>query len=251
MSSDSLPPRHRHRQPDAVAPAPQRGRVVRDDRPADGVRGERLGQGIAIRRRRVGLGQDEQPGAVRDRTREPRARGAQRAAVEHFDDRRDRACRHQPRHRLGPRRGIGVERRDRQRDGRRGHQPQPGRGDDAERPLGPDQQPAQVVPRDVLAHRTPDAQQLAGRDDGLEPRHPRARDAVLEAVRTAGVRRDVAADLRLLGRARIGREAQAVLTCEPAHGVRRDSGVDLHAPLERIQGANAIQAVERDRKSVV
>ena len=49
--------------------------------------------------------------------------------------------------------GAGVERGDGQRVGRRRDQPQPDRRDHAERPLRADQQRAQVVAGDVLAHR--------------------------------------------------------------------------------------------------
>ena len=93
---------------------------------------------------------------------------------------------------------------------------EPGRGDHAQRSLGADQEALQVVAGHVLADRSADLDDLAGRDDRLQPGHPGARDPVLEGVRTAGVGGDVAADLRLLGGAGIGREEEAVLARQPA-----------------------------------
>ncbi len=88
----------------------------------------------------------------------------------------------------------------------RGQQAQLDGRDHAERPLGADQQALQVIARDVLARPAADLHELAGREHDLQARDPAAGHAVLEGVRAAGVRRDVAADLRLLGRAGVGGE---------------------------------------------
>ena len=126
----------------------------------------------------------------------------QRAAVEVLHRRGDRAGGHHAADGLAPGLGVAVERAGRPGARRRRDQPQPCRGDDAERALGADEQPAQVVARDVLARRAADADDRPRREHGLDARDPGAGDAVLEAVRPAGVRRDVPADLRLLGGAR-------------------------------------------------
>ena len=82
--------------------------------------------------------------------------------------------------------------------------------------------------------------------DGLDPGHPVARDAVLEGVRPAGVARDVAADLADLGGAGIGREAEAVLAREPLDVAGRDTCLDVDAPEQRVELADAVQPLEAD-----
>jgi hypothetical protein len=77
-----------------------------------------------------------------------------------------------------------------------------------------------------------------GATDRLEPGHPVAGDAVLERVRAAGVRRDVAADLRLLGGAGIGREQQAALARDAPQRPRGDPGLDLDPPELRLERAD-------------
>ena len=78
------------------------------------------------------------------------------------------------------------------------------------------------------------------------PGHPVAGDAVLEGVRAAGVAGDVAADLRDLCRARVGREAQAALAREPLDVAGGDARLDVHAPEQRIELAHLVQALETD-----
>ena len=63
-------------------------------------------------------------------------------------------------------------------------------------------------------------------------------------MRAARVRGDVAADLRLLGGAGIGREEEPVLAGEAAHVRRRDAGFDFHPPEQRIDRADAAQPLE-------
>ena len=130
---------------------------------------------------------------------------------------------------------------------RRRHEPQPGRGDDPERPLRADQQRAQVVAGDVLAHRAADAHQLARREHRLEPGDPVAGHAVLKACGPPALVAIVAAELRLLGGARVGREEQPVLAgaaarpsrvVTPASASIRHSSGSKRAP--RVRRSSAI-----------
>ena len=83
------------------------------------------------------------------------------------------------------------------------------------------------------------------------PGHPVAGDAVLERVRPAGVARDVAADLRDLGGAGVGREAQAALACQPLHVGGGDARLDVHAPEQRVVRAHLVQALEADHDAAL
>ncbi len=114
-----------------------------------------------------------------------------------------------------------------------------------ERALGADQQAAEVVPGDVLAVGPAEREHLAGRDDGLQARHPRAGRPVLEGVRPAGVGRDVAADLRLLGGAGVGREVEPVLAREALHVARGHAGLGVDPPQRGLQFADRAQALQR------
>src|SRR6185312_8281039 len=109
----------------------------------------------------------------------------------------------------------------------------------------------EVVARDVLTERAAEPHEVAGRNDDFEPGHPLARDAVLERMRAAGVRGDVAADLRLLGGAWIGSEQQTALACDPSQLSGAKSRLDLDAPEERIERADAVETFEREDDSAV
>ena len=109
----------------------------------------------------------------------------------------------------------------------------------------------QVVARDVLPQRATELDDLSRRHDDLEPCHPCAGDAVLERVRTARIRRDVAADLRLLGRAWIGREEQTALARDAAQLRGAHTRVDLDAPEQWVEGAHAVESFERDHDAAV
>jgi len=61
------------------------------------------------------------------------------------------------------------------------------------------------------------------------------RDAVLECVRTSGVRRDVAADLRLLGRTGVGWVVQPAFARELRHLGGGAAGLDFHPPEQRVE----------------
>ena len=151
-------------------------------------------------RRRAGRAEQRFEGGV--------AHGRRVRVLEHR--RLDAAGQH-ARDRRAARRRVGIGGEHRQlRLGRR-DQAQPRRRDDPERPLRADQQPAQVVARDVLAHRPAEAHELATRQHGLHARHPVAGHAVLQRVRPARVACDRPAELRLLRRARVRRKPQPVL----------------------------------------
>ena len=140
-----------------------------------------------------------------------------------------------------------------QRDRRlgRGRQPQAYRGDHAERALRADEQTLEVIPRDVLRGPAADLHELARRKHHLHARDPGAGDAVLERVRAAGVGGDVAADLRLLGCARIRREEQPVLARQALHVARADAGLGEHAPQRRLELADAAQPLQRAHDSAL
>ena len=153
--------------------------------------------------------------------------------------------------RRAPGRRVRQERRHRQHDLRRRHEPQPRRGDDPERSLRADQQALHVVSGDVLADRPADRDHLARRDDRLEPRHPCPGGAVLVCVRPGGVRRDVAADLRLLSGARVGGEHQPAVARERVHGRRLHARLDMHPPEQRVELPHPVEPVEREHDPAV
>ena len=70
-------------------------------------------------------------------------------------------------------------------------------------------------------------------------------------MRPAGVRGDVAADLRLLGGTGIRRKEQAALSCDATHVRGRDAGLDLHAPDQRIERAHTRKPLEGDDDAAV
>ncbi len=70
-------------------------------------------------------------------------------------------------------------------------------------------------------------------------------------MRAAGVAGDVAADLRLLGRAGIGREAKAVLAREPVDLAGRHSGLDVDPPKQRVELADATQTIQAEDDAAV
>ena len=113
-------------------------------------------------------------------------------------------------------------------------------------PSEPTSSPTQVVAGDVLAQRAAGADDVARGHDGLEPGDPVAHDAEPEGVGTAGVRRDHPAHLRLLGRARVGPEAQAVLAREAVQVRRRQARLDLDAPQPGVEPPHRAQPGELD-----
>src|SRR6266550_2541662 len=109
----------------------------------------------------------------------------------------------------------------------------------------------EVVPGDVFSQRAAQLHELAGRNDHLEPGHPLAGDAVLERVRPTSVRGDVAADLRLLGGARIWSKQQAALACDPPQFGSAKPRLDLDAPQERVERTHAVETFEGEDDTAV
>jgi hypothetical protein len=70
-------------------------------------------------------------------------------------------------------------------------------------------------------------------------------------MRAACVGGDVAADLRLLGRPRIGREQQAVLARKAAHGARPEACLDADAPAARVKGADRAQPLKAEHDAAI
>ena len=199
----------------------------------------------------VGFGDDHERGAVGDAEGIRVARVLERDGVEVLDRGGHDARREHALDRADACLGVAVEADHGQLELGRGDELQPRRGDQPERPFGTDEQVLHVVARNVLAQRAADVDDLAGRDHDLDPRHPVAGDAVLERVRAAGVAGDVAADLRDLGRARVGREAEAALAREPLHVAGRDARLDVHPPEQRIELAHLVQPLEADHDAAL
>ena len=63
-------------------------------------------------------------------------------------------------------------------------------------------------------------------------------------MRTAGVRRDIAADLRLVGGAGIGRKEEAVLADDAPEIRRSYTGLDLDPPKQGIERAHVRHSLE-------
>ena len=127
----------------------------------------------------------------------------------------------------------GVEEPDDGTGGGRAGRPQPHRhlGDHAERALGADHEPDQVVAGHALRGAAPEPHDLPGRRDHLQRQHVVACHAVLHAAQPAGVRGDVAADRRNGGARRVGRVPQAVLGGGLAQVVVHHAGLDDRQPL--------------------
>ena len=220
-----------------------------------GVLRQRVENAIARRRgllaQAVRLHQHREARRLRERHRQRRAGGRQGRAVQVLDGRRHRAGRVDATDGLDPLPQVALHGEDRMAGLGRRDQPQPDRGDDAERALGADEQPHEVVARHVLAGVAAELHDLAGRHHDLQPLHPRPRDAVLEAVRPAGVRGDVAADVRLLQRARVRRVVEAVLARRVPHPTGGDAGLGDHPPPLRVDRADGLQALQREHHAAL
>src|SRR5206468_8699017 len=81
--------------------------------------------------------------------------------------------------------------------------------------------------------------------------HPGAGHAVLEGVGPARVGGDVPTDLRLLGRAGVGRVEKAALPGPAAQGSRRHPGLDGDPPDERVERADADEPLEAEDEAAV
>ena len=117
-----------------------------------------------------------------------------------------------------------------------GDQTEPSRRDYPERSLGAHHEACQVIAGSVLTHGSAERDELARGHDCLDAEHPVAGDAVLERVRPARVRGDVAADVRLLGGSGVGRERR---------GRSRAPGVGPSRSAPRLPRACAMRAARR------
>ena len=120
---------------------------------------------------------------------------------------------------------------------------------DAHRAFGADEAAAQVVAGRVGLE-SAEHGHLSVREHDLDGEHVRARDARREAVRTAGVRGDVAADrARLLGR-RIG----GVVQPQVAHGAGeievQDAGLDPGDTRDRVDVEHAVHLRRDDHDRI-
>ena len=162
-------------------------------------RDHRVGLRLHRRRGAVHLNQQERPGALgRETLSDVRRHGVERVAIHQFQRRRDDTPAHERAD--GPRRGANVRKARAQRGdrGRLRHQPKRDLRDDRERSLRSHEQLREVVAHDVLHGAAARADDLPGRQHGLQAEHVALRDAGFERPRTTGALRDVAAYRRLL-----------------------------------------------------
>ena len=125
------------------------------------------------------------------------------------------------------------------------HQPQHRRGDDAERALGADEQVLQVVAGVVLLELVEVVEHAPVGEHDLEAEHMRARDAVGERRRAAGIGGEIAAD-------GAGAFRRQQLRIEPVdRGRRLARAAERHAGLagdgvgDRVDLADAVEPRER------
>ena len=128
--------------------------------------------------------------------------------------------------------------------------PQRHLGGDAERPLGADDDAEQVGPVVGVDRLAAELEQLAVGQDHLRARDVVDREAVLQAVRAAGVLRDVAADRADLLARRVGRVVVAVRRDGAGHVEVRDAGLDDDALALEVDLEDAVHAGERDHDPV-
>ncbi len=140
---------------------------------------------------------------------------------------------------------------DRPRGRRQRPQPERDLGDDAERALGADDQPGEVVAGDALGRLSAQPYQLAGAGDQFQAEHVIARHAVLDAADPAGVRGDVAADRRPRRAGRIRRVPEAVRGDRRPQVVVDDAGLDDGEPLGRVDAQDLVHPVEREHDTAV
>jgi hypothetical protein len=197
--------------------------------------GRTAGQRRAVRRE-VALDQLQAQVGEQLEARQRRS-GHRLCDVQHRQRRLHRADREQRRC-LAPRRRKGLE---------------AGGGDHAERAFGADEEVAQVVARVVLAQSAQAVPQFARRQHDLEPEGELARVAVAQDLRAAGVGRQVAADggralRRQRQRKQASRRGGGFL-----HALQRAARFDGDRVVDRVDGAHAIHAAQRqqDRAAAV
>ena len=120
-------------------------------------------------------------------------------------------------------------------------------GDDAERALGADEQPRQVVAGGGLAHAAAGVDQPPVGQRHGQPQHVLADRAVAHRVGAGGARRAHPAD-RAQRRAGIDREEQALVAQVLVELIARDAGLDaaVHVGLADLDDAGHARQVERD-----
>ena len=172
-----------------------------------------------------------------------------REVVHHLDRARDHARRHDRGDHL-----AGLDRRpeeghERAHRLRLGHDPQPDLGCDAERPLRADEGAEQVEPGrvELLAAQPCD---LAVGEHELEAGHVVGGEAVLEAVRSARVLGDVAADRADDLRGGVGR-VEVVGPDRLGDRDVRHARLDQHALVVQVDLEDAAHAGERDQHAVL
>ena len=122
--------------------------------------------------------------------------------------------------------------------------------DDAERALRADEQLLHVVSRVVLEHAVHGRDHGAVGQHGFEAQHRIARHAIADHAVAARIGGDAAADLRRTPRAQVHRIEQAVLFRFVLHALQRHAGFDRHRAPDRIDGFDAMHALERQRDFV-
>ena len=236
----------------ALARLPQRGALGLVARAADLARAVRpaelrdaRGLGVEPGRGPVELDQQHRAGVGRQADVEGRLDRAEDQAVHHLerrghdaggDDRRDRLARRVDRLEDGEQRAMGLRVAD---------EPQRRAGHDAERALGPDDQPGEVVARPIL-DRAAELDDVPRRQHQLDAEDVVGRDAVLERVRAARVLGDVAADrARRLARG-IGRVVEPVASDGVGHPQVHDARLRDEAPVADVDRLDADQAARAD-----
>ena len=199
--------------------------------------------------RPVQLDDQHRAGALGVAALHGRLGGLDRQRVHHLDRRGHDPGADDGRHRAA---GL-VGRREGREQGahglRRAGQPDRHLGGDAEGALRPDEGAEQVVARRV---RRPAAEphHVALRRDQLEPGDVVGGEAVLQAVRAAGVLRDVAADRADLLARRVGRVVVAVRRRRLAHLQVDDAGVEDRALVGRVDLADGAHLRQHDQHAV-
>ena len=123
-------------------------------------------------------------------------------------------------------------------------QPQDEPGDDAERPLAADEELLEVVTGVVLDHPVERRDHGAVGEHGLEAQHHLAHHAVADHAIAAGIGRGIAADRRRTPRAEIEREHETFAFRRVVNLLQRSARLDLHRAAERVDGLDAIHALE-------
>ncbi len=140
---------------------------------------------------------------------------------------------------------------DRPLQGTRGAQPHRDLRDDAERPLGADHQPGQVVPGDALGGPAAHPDQLAPAVDHLQLQDVVPGHAVLHTAHAAGVGGDVPADRRPRGAGRVRRVPQALLGADGPQVVVDDARLHHGVPLVGVDAQHLVHVLEgEDHRAV-